>query len=199
MRKQLAAVVAVVGLMLMLPGTVSADAELGHTGQVGQHSLRDDAAHPGAWCTYEEVPPPPDEDWAGKLTYIEVRKPRVNAISGTQRVGWRFIVQRTELVAPSAPWVTTYKSPVQRANATVTTIAPFTNMGIKVNLPADSSAEDPGYTYRVRVKMFWYRDDGTTKGTAVHQVEEYATVESFYGGWFTEEDCRAYKIGLPVF
>ena len=68
-------------------------------------------------------------------------------------------------------WTTTYRSPIQKATAYSDVKASFDSMSVPVRVPADSW-DDP-YIYRVRVKMFWYRSDGSVQGTAKHGVHYY--------------------------
>ncbi len=168
-------------LTALAVGPVLADKELGDRGQVGQHSLRDTHSKPGAECRYKGnlASPGGSYSYVGKLKYIDVRPPKVRAISGTQQVGWRFIVQRAK---GFGTWRTTYTSPIQKKSATAGRNALFTHMGIKVRVPPRSSSPDagPSFNYRVLVKMYWYRPNGTTQGTAKHEVEFYYIV---HGGW----------------
>jgi hypothetical protein len=99
------------------------------------------------------------------LRRLEVRPPKVRSSGGSQRVGWRSIVQRTHQVSPE--WIVTYKSPIQKATASATTNAPFSAMKVKVNVP-----DFPVY-YRVDVVMFWYAADGSKAGKARHRVDYY--------------------------
>lgn len=152
-------------------GSVSADTELGHTGQVGAHSLRDgDIYHPGATCRYKTLAGG-RYAWQGKLTRLDVRPPRMRSIGSSQRVGWRFIVQRAK---GDGPWAVTYRSPVQKSRAYSTTNASFDPMTTAVAVPSDYA--DETYVYRVLVRMLWYRADGSVQGTARHAVNHYATL-----------------------
>jgi hypothetical protein len=147
----------------------AADTELGHTGQVGAHSLRESYSDGGAKCTYRTTFEGQSSHW-WRLRRIDVRPPRVRAISGQQVVGWRFIVQRSE---DGGRWERTYRSPIQKATASTSANAAFSSMGIKIIVPAPSSQFSNHYQYRVVVKMFWYRANGTQRGTARHLVDFY--------------------------
>jgi hypothetical protein len=148
---------------------VAADTELGHTGQVGTHSLSETYLDGGAKCTYRTTFEGSGSHWS-RLRRIDVRPPRMKAISAQQRVGWRFIVQRSE---DDGPWEATYRSPIQKATASSNANAAFSPMGIKVIVPAPSSQFDNHHLYRVVVKMFWYRPGGSQQGSARHLVDYY--------------------------
>jgi hypothetical protein len=172
------ALAGIIGVMAV--GPVAADTELGHTGQVGQHSLRDaDIYHPGATCRYKTVSES-SRHWEGLLKRIDVRPPRVRSVGSHQRVGWRFVVQRSYLYGEPV-WRTTYRSSVQTATAYSGANASFVVMSVPVSVPADSW-DDP-YIYRVRVKTIWYRSGGSVQGRASHGVDYYAqTVDGEPGG-----------------
>jgi hypothetical protein len=69
-------------------GPVLADVELGHTGTVGFHELRD-GRNGGAICRYDElVPSPGNFQYEAELDWINVRPPKMKSSSGEQRVGW---------------------------------------------------------------------------------------------------------------
>jgi hypothetical protein len=170
----LASIVAV-----MAVGPVAADTELGHKGTVGKHSLRDSARQGGIFCRYKTLSESKNH-YEGKLNRLVVRPPKMRAISGVQKVGWRFIVQRSNY---DGPWKRTYRSPIQTAKAYSHTNASFTRMSVKVNVPRDGvdGEFDASYSYRVIVKMFWYRPNGTIRGSARHLVD-YAHYVNYGGG-----------------
>ncbi len=174
MRKSLrtfAAGAAVLMPLVLAAGPVAADTEIGHRGQVARHSLRDgDHLHPGATCRYVLVASGErGSEWL--LKRIEVLPPRMRSAGSQQRVGWRFIVQRS---ADQELWTTTYRSPVQKATAHSGTNAAFRPMGVSVGVPAGSYN---GPSYRVHVKMFWYGSHGSVLGTARHGVDYYKFVD----------------------
>jgi hypothetical protein len=175
-------------------GPVAADTELGHSGQVGRHSLRDtDIEHSGVICQAETVVSGPS-GYERILKRIEVRPPRMRSTGSPQRVGWRFIVQRSpEFDEPV--WTTTYKSPIQKAIAYSDVNASFTAMGVPVAVPADSY-NNP--FYRVRVRMFWYRADDSVSGSARHGVNFYGTIVDgdpswIDWGWADGHYCTGYE------
>ncbi len=155
--------VALLGVMLAI-GPVAADTELGHKGDVGVHWLKDSYANGGAKCSYlTTFQGPISHKWG--LNRIDVRPPRMRAISGVQTVGWRFIVQRTE--GHEGAWAVTYRSPIQKRTASASTNAAFSAMGVKVVVP--EFADD--LSYRVIVKMVWFGPNGSQQGSAKHEVD----------------------------
>ena len=185
-RRPLAAAIATFLLALIVAAPAVAQIEQGHTGTVGPHSLRDSSTKPGATCRFRRIQPSPGGySYEAKLNRIDVRPPKVRAISGSQEVGWRFFVQRRGWESSGqgygefGPWVVTYQSPIQRDVTHAGTNASFTTMGIGVNVPTSK----PFYEYRVQVKMFWYRPDGRTQGTATHRVEWYKSVYNNWPDW----------------
>jgi hypothetical protein len=179
----LAVAVAVLAVLLAA-GPVFADIELGHRGHVGWHKLIDTEERAGASCIYKTLIEEPSGDselttyWEGRLKWVAVRPPKVRAILGRQTVGWRFIVQRARPGTPtvdSAAWKTTYRSPIQKARATDEQPAAFTSMGVAIRVPESSRTEN-NHIYRVIVKMFWFRSDGSVQGSARHLVSWYGLV-----------------------
>jgi hypothetical protein len=129
-----------------------------------------------AICSYEYLG---DDSpyWGGILRRIDVNPPRLYALnSATATVGWRFIVERQRFDQSFTGWKQTYKSPLQTAHASSTTAAGFATMGVKVKLPtlADDWAGDwNDVYYRVALKLFWYRADGSTQQVVVHKMKHY--------------------------
>jgi hypothetical protein len=173
LKSTLAAIPAAALAVVLAVGPVSADTELGHRGQVGAHSLRDSANRGGALCTYRTLGEAHNVYWEGELRRIDVRPPRMRATAGTQAVGWRFIIRRHRDDGRSR---VTYRSPIQKSTATRTQNASFSRMGVKVAAPTwfdDSWGRTVVFNYQVRVRMFWYRPDGTVQGRARHRVDYY--------------------------
>ena len=189
----MSAVVAVLALVVTAT-PVAADTELGQSGQVGQHSLRDnDVDHPGVICRSKTVASGPG-GYERLLKRSEVRPPRMRSVGSYQRVGWRFIVQRLRKWSDEQVWKTTYRSPVQKATAYSGVNASFDPMDVAVDVPADSY-NDP--FYRVRVTMLWYRADGSVSGSARHSVDYYGTTidgdPSFVQSWADGDYCTGYE------
>lgn len=166
-----------IALLALAVGPVMADAEMGHTGTVGFHKLRDSGyTNAGAECRYKGIyPSPGGYSYEGKLKYITVRPPKMKAVpgGGSQEVGWQFKAQRAVDDVVGA-WTTRYTSGIQRRMTTPSRLADFTDQGVKVRVPT-SSADDPShYVYRVLVRMLWYHEDGTVQGKATHLVQYYS-------------------------
>ena len=135
----------------------------------------------------------------GILKRIDVDPPRLYALnSKTATVGWRFIVerQRFDQEVNPAPWKQTYKSPLQTARASLTTAAAFTTMGVKVKLPVLSDPENYNWqavNYRVTLKLFWYRANGTTQQAVTHQMKHYENwLDGAYDGkpnFYGDDSC----------
>ena len=179
--------VGAVGASALSVGPVAAQTEIGHTGTVGFHTLRD-GVKPGAKCTWTE------RDgayfWTGELTHIDVRPPRMRASSGMQLVGWRFIVQRRAWNEGYGPWKNKYFSPTQWDTTSTTSDASFAWMGVDVNVPTSDPDEIPFYQYRVRVKMFWKNGSGDVVGTATHEIDWYRKVEQ--STYNEDTDCDSW-------
>jgi len=201
--------VTISALLLALTATVpvEADTELGETGMTGFHALRDADQSGGAVCRYKGIyPSPGGYSYEGKLKWIDVRPPKMKAISGTQEVGWRFKVERRSLAAQISEWVVTYKSPIQRDTTSSSRNASFSMMGINVRVPSDGKDEDPSYQYRVKVNMFWYTGNGGVQGTSTHLVDWYKDIfnnwpERYGGGTYSRIDdvpyCRGW-VGFEI-
>lgn len=185
---------------------VQADTELGETGTTGFHALRDSDPSGGAICRYKGIyPSPGGYSYEGKLKWIDVRPPKMKAISGQQEVGWRFIVERRSLAAEISSWMVRYRSPIQHDTTSSSRNASFSMMGINVRVPTGGKDEDPTYQYRVKVKMFWYAANGGVQGTSTHRVDWYKEVyndwpERFGGGtetYTSDEPCRGW-VGFEI-
>jgi len=189
-RTRLAFVIAAaVAVTALTAGPVAAQTEIGHTGIVGFHTLRDNETRPGATCIYTERDG--SYFWEGNLTRISVRPPRMRAATGSQQLGWRFVIQRRAWNGEFGPWKNKYFSPMQWDVTDTTHAASFTRMGVDVDVPTSDPDQLPEYLYRVRVKMFWRNSSGDLTGTAVHEVDQYRMVEM---DTYTENyDCRSWQ------
>ncbi|MEP7361573.1 MAG: hypothetical protein ABI744_08340 [Chloroflexota bacterium] len=132
--------------------------------------------------------------WGGILKRIDVSPPRLYALnSSTANVGWRFIVERQRFdqqVSP-APWKQTYKSTLQTAQASPTVAAPFATMTVKVRLPVLTDPQEYSWNevyYRVTLKLFWYRADGTTQQAVTHKMKHYENWIDGHYGWSAKGD-----------
>ena len=161
------AATALLMITLLASGPVLADTDIGTSGVVGTHSLLDTRSKAGVTCGYN----------VSMLKHVDVRPPRMRAVSGTQAVGWRFAVLRTRYPETGvATTKKTYTSPWQTAWATKTKNARFATMGVKVIVPRDGRSFDVYYEYVVNVEMVWMQSNGAIKGTSTHRVDNYRWV-----------------------
>jgi hypothetical protein len=125
-------------------------------------------------CRYVITEPSSEIGWTeARLAKLVVSPPNVLAQSGTQTVGWRFIVKRS-LSWDEGPWKITYRSPIQRASATTSSAAAFSKMKVDVTVP---NVENQSHVYyEVILKVFWYGADGSVQSTAQHEFDQYAQV-----------------------
>jgi hypothetical protein len=176
-----AAAAVLIGLLTaaITAGPVAAAFDWGQTGRTGPRLIADSLSESSVRCDYGTVgvQESPDEwyRWQGKLTRLDVRPPQMWSIAGTQRVGWRFIVQRAKKPTSTFndPWFTTYRSAIQTATATQVDSAAFTPMHVKVAVPKGTLERN--HAYRVMLKLFWYRANGTVQGTAKYLLSYYET------------------------
>jgi len=171
---------------------VAADTELGHTGTVGLHSLLDTPGNPGATCKYKYL----SEYQIGRLKRIVVFPPRMRAVAGkdAQTVGWNFTVQRREAgLGGSGPWENRYTSPEMTAVTDDAHNASFDQASVSVTTPFGPDVEDAIALYRVHIKMFWHRPNGSVQGTAKHRVNYYRSVYTNRSGSGVQENvCGDY-------
>lgn len=120
-----------------------------------------------AACKYGTID---GDDFAGhaKIKRILVTPPTMFAKSGHKKVGWRFEVNRTYL---SDPAETTYQSSTRTAIATTTSPASFQQMNVGVVVP---NIDEPSWlTYRVTIKLFWYRANGSVQSKTSFLMPSY--------------------------
>ncbi len=181
----------VAGLLLATAPVALADTELGHKGTVGIHSLVDSASSPGATCKYKYLS---KYDY-GKLKRIFVQPPRMRAVAGmnAQTVGWKFTVQRRIIsIVGATRWKKTYTSPQMKAVTDDAHNAAFNTASVAVRVPFGPEAQDAFAIYRVTVKMFWHRGNGSVQGKARHRVEFYRSVFDTGGSGLQENTCGDY-------
>ena len=145
------AATALLMIALLASGPVLADTDIGMSGVVGAHSLVYTGTKAGATCRYN----------VSLLKHLDVRPPRMRAVSGTQAVGWRFAVLRTRY--PDIGVATTkktYTSQWQTAWATTTKNARFGTMSVNVIVPRDGRTFDVYYEYVVNVEMVLMQSNG---------------------------------------
>jgi hypothetical protein len=168
-RKLLFGVLAALAVLALGAGPALADVDIFTKGTVGRHWLRDTPDKPGAKCTYTSG----DAPWL--LTTFKVRAPFVFAIDRNEKrnrelVGWRFLIDTYDPNNSSEGAHIFYRSPLQRAWAYDDMPAPFSAMSVTPDVP------DNDYQYRLFVKMFWYRPDGSVRGSSVHVLTQYKHV-----------------------
>jgi hypothetical protein len=167
--------------------------ELGTTGTVGSHSLTDTSGSPGAVCVYHYLSG--ENLW--KLRRIAVNPPNVRAVAGqgTEKVAWKFIVQRRFISAFSStpgPWKKRYASPKFVAYTDSSHDASFTQEHVRVRVPfgpgADAVAE-----YRVIVKVIWYKASGSVLGKATMRADWYNLYEGL-DTYVSHHNCGDYEV-----
>jgi hypothetical protein len=162
--------------------------------------LVDTATKPGAICEYYNRTHEGTELYAGLLTYLHVRPPKMFARwPGIQDVGWHFVVQRTRLDDAVPTWKKTYTSPLLTSTATTTQAAQFSYVRVGVSVPRDGRWGVVQYAYRVQVEMHWYGMHGSggyVSADSVHEVDVYsADLNGYPGGskgMVFDDDCAGY-------
>lgn len=161
--------VATLLVLVLCASPATAYKHLSANGTTGTHGMTDKRSSPGADCTYRFTRF--GTQW--ELRRIKIRPPNVEAAplqaDPEQQVGWRFTVERRYKDAfhvEPGPWVHLYTSPTQKRMTDADHDAPFTPIEVGIRIPGDSSS-DVWYKYRVIVKVFWYRDNGSVNGTAL--------------------------------
>jgi hypothetical protein len=111
-----------------------------------------------ARCRYEITAEGPFGWTEADLTRIRVTPPEMYAQSGTQTVGWGFLVRRS-MNRDNGPWRVVRRSRIQMASATTTSPAAFSLMRTGVTVP---DIDEPEFVhYYVVLKMFWFNGDGS--------------------------------------
>jgi hypothetical protein len=143
----------------------------GASGNFGVHTLVDTADYPGARCVYVENP-----SFLQILTKIKVRPPIVFAFNRTggrdqQTVGWLYRVW-TANDPSSDVWQPLASGHVQKATATDSTNARFTNQ--TYDIPASVQNMSPHPYFLVQVVIRWYYPTRThTDGRSLILVQNY--------------------------
>ena len=173
------AVVAAFGALVLNTGIASADTDVGFSGTVGHHHLRDTNATPGVRCKYVEGGGSGEE----VLNQLVIKPPVVFAVNDTpardaQKVGWRALIQRRNHGA--ATWNTIAHSSTMKATAFEDMAAPFSSL----TMPVTSQY---GASFRVHITMYWYAADNTTvTGQATHEVDWYRKIAHSTSGTHNE-------------
>jgi hypothetical protein len=200
-RRATAAAIAV-GALFVGATPVAATHPLGRYGITGPVSWADDQAGSSVSCVNRTMRVKDSVHYV-KLDTIEVRAPMVRPSAGipAQEVGWRFIVQRhpsSDWSLTDGRWVTTYRSPVQKAAARTNFDAPFTTRSVGVKVPTGNVFDD--YSYHVLGKVFWYDDRGGVVGSDKVELSYYDLIVegkvanrwpnycAGHGRWYIHED-----------
>ena len=187
MRRSLSVVLSGVVMLLVGASPVFADSEIrdSWSGEIAWHRLVDGPAKAGMTVHYGQTAfgteEQPGREW-WTVDEISVRPPKMRGIRDNQLVAWRFIVERGKIgtgVWVPPDWKVTYRSPSQRSRAYADYPAVFSKMSVPVVVPGAHSGGD-SWAYRVKVKMFWYRRDGTIQATALHGIDYFSTTSSDY-------------------
>ena len=127
------------------------------------------------------------------LKRLVVKPPTIYAKHGTQQVAWQFIVRRS-LDRWNTPWVVTYRSNIQKRQATTSTPADFDTMRVNVNVPTD--VEDQQHVwYKLTLRIFWYASDGSVGSSASSKFTDYTMHvdgEDGYSDLYCEGLARQY-------
>lgn len=162
--------------LALMPGSAVATSDPysgPHSGNYGDHWLRDSAEFAGVKCFYSNI---------DVLQRMRIRPPIVQAFNRThgsdrQTVGWKAQVEFSD---NQTDWFPLSLSHIQKAAATDTQAANFT--AIVVNLGTISHS-----AYRVRIMLRWYYPNATTiDGRADHWVHYYAYVFQTFSGTITD-------------
>ena len=117
-----------------------------------------------------------------RLKKIVVTAPVIYGKKSTpQMVGWRFIVTRS-MNREDGPWTETYRSPIQKRNATASTAADFSAMSVGVTVPDVENVT--AVHYHVTLKLLRYRSDGSLKSKVTYLMPYYAWVENGDDGYW---------------
>ena len=175
-----APIAAALGALILASGSASAATELTTSGNIGQYAVSD--AMGDAVCSYGQ---------SGALEAIVIENPEFYARNRTagvdaQQVGWRVIVKKRRS-GPDQPWTTLSTSAVYKAWATDATPANLNPYKLAMAFPDSSS-------FRVIVKTFWYRADGSTAGWAKTRIESYTAHSQAFGDEYPNESCASFGV-----
>jgi hypothetical protein len=137
-----------------------------------------------ATCRYAAPGDGPAFNW--RIKKIVVTAPVLYAKSGTQNVGWRFVVTRSESFGGD-PWTVTYRSPIQKASATTSQAAPFTTKTVDVAIPKVENITS--VWYHVALKLYWYRSNGSVQSQTTYLMPYVVSHTRFDDDW--DNHCQA--------
>jgi hypothetical protein len=154
--------------------TALADSE---HGQTGNHLFTDDSSHPGVMCKYVNTQAHPDVFWLAQFVaqppsaWWPDQDSNKNNEHGT--VGWRMTIQNDATGSYKTVKQTSYQKKTayedSQAQYDPSTKAPFSKIAVNINghnYTADT-------TWRINVRINWYRSNGSVLGFANHTVIWY--------------------------
>jgi hypothetical protein len=133
-----------------------------------------------ATCRYRAPGDGPSYNF--RIKKIVVTPPQLYAKSGTQKVGWRFVVTRSTS-SGADPWTVTYRSPTEKASATTSQPASFTTESVDVQIPNVENVTT--VRYHVTLKLFWYRANGTVQSQTTYVMPYIISHTKFDDDWDT--------------
>ena len=183
-------------LSIAFSGVVVADSS---TGSIGNYLMHDNSTFQSAGATCRYNPSSPGSNLY-HLYRIVGRAPSVwwpdtNSSIANQhgKVGWQLIIKYK--LPASSTWALLKKSDIQKAVAyedapdyDTNDQAPFTNIYLNINY---ANFPDASTEFQAYAKVFWYRADGSVRGTLTHQYVYYRIYEgSTAGGVSVNQFCR---------
>lgn len=145
------------------------------------------------WRIYRIVARPPSVWWMDTNSDITTQH---------GRVGWRVIILHKSMA--SSTWLVLKRSGVQFATAYEdqlnpygsSTKAPFTRIAVDFN----GGAYEVSHQFMARIRVNWYRADGSIRGYAIHDVQYYNEVISGHlQGLAPNSWCiDAYQVAPPI-
>jgi hypothetical protein len=142
--------------LLALAGSIApvgAFVTVGQGGTIGSFSWSDTEGNTAASCYYDEnVPGAQGSD----IDRIRIDHPVVFAKAGTRKVGWRYLVQRSEDAGGTGGWTTIKKSDLQKRTATTTSPAAFSDRYYTIPTNVD-------HHFRVLIVIQWYEAGSSTE------------------------------------
>jgi hypothetical protein len=138
-------------------------------------------------CRYRSIEVGPYGWLEATLRRIDVMPPTgMRALSGTQKVAWRFKVHR--YVGDTR--TTTYTSPWQRSTATTSRSPSFTPMGVDVRLPRlEGDVSLKHVVYRILLIQAWYNPDGSREAYSEGGIDK--------SRYFVDGEPEGSETGFP--
>lgn len=156
----------------------------GASGTFGVHVLLDTAEYPAVTCTFHNFDPRDD------LMRITVRPPVLYAVdraskTDTQKVGWRFRVQATDVPTPTeSDWFDVYVAPIVKVTATDAYNGQWKARSFAIS---NGIAHDD---WRAVVDMYWYNPStGHQAGKAIEFPVNYLQAWGDQSALFGRQSC----------